>query len=83
MTPNQLTLSYIEKDERTENGKHLHRCTLCGKTGKDRSNMRRHVESVHFPSSFQFECNYCEKVFNAKNNLYVHISTQHRTEKQS
>jgi len=76
---NKLTLSYIEKDPAS--GPKSHRCTICGKTGNDRSNLRRHVESVHFPQSFQYDCKYCEKVFNAKNSLYVHISTYHRDQK--
>ena len=76
---NKLTLSYIEKDPAS--GPKSHRCTICGKTGNDRSNLRRHVESVHFPESFQFDCKYCGKVYNAKNSLYVHISTYHRDQK--
>jgi len=76
---NKLTLSYIEKDPAS--GPKSHRCTICGKTGNDRSNLRRHVESVHFPQSFQYDCKYCGKVFNAKNSLYVHISTHHRDQK--
>ena len=82
VSSSQLTLSYIEKHENSEDGKPLHRCTLCGKTGKDRSNLRRHVESVHFPASFHYNCQYCEKVFNAKNTLNVHISRHHRDQKQ-
>merc|ERR1712130_616756 len=76
---NKLTLSYIERDPAS--GPKSHRCTICGKTGNDRSNLRRHVESVHFPESFQFDCKYCGKVYNAKNSLYVHISTYHRDQK--
>jgi len=76
---NKLTLSYIEKDPAS--GPRSHRCTICGKTGNDRSNLRRHVESVHFPESFQYDCKFCGKVYNAKNSLYVHISTYHRDQK--
>ena len=75
--------SYIVKDTSTSSdGKTVHRCILCGKTGRDRSNLRKHVESVHFPSSFQFSCQYCGKVFHAKNSLYNHTSTHHREQKQ-
>jgi len=71
------TLSqYIEKDP--SSGPKAHKCTLCGKVSQDRSNIRKHVENIHFPNSFLYSCKFCGKTFNARNNMYVHVSTFHR-----
>ena len=67
---------YIEKDPAS--GPKAHKCTLCGKVSQDRSNIRKHVENIHFPNSFLYSCKYCGKTFNARNNMYVHVSTYHR-----
>jgi len=70
---------YIEKDL---SGPKAHKCTICGKVGKDRGNLRKHVENIHFPGSFEYLCKFCGKSFNAKNNMYFHISTTHRDQQQ-
>ena len=67
---------YIEKDP--ESGPKAQKCKLCGKVGNDRGNLRKHVENIHFPGSFEYYCKYCGKSFNAKNNMYFHISKMHR-----
>jgi len=53
-------------------------CTLCGKQNNQKGNLMKHVESVHFPNSFSHQCKYCDQIFYAKNNLYVHISKFHK-----
>jgi len=67
---------YIEKDP--ESGPKAQKCKICGKTGNDRGNLRKHVENIHFPGSFVYYCKFCGKSFNAKNNMYFHISKTHR-----
>ena len=67
---------YIEKDPAS--GPKAHKCTLCGKISQDRSNIRKHVENIHFPDTFLYSCKFCGKTFNARNNMYVHVSTYHR-----
>ena len=62
-------------------GKQSFVCTLCGKTNSQKSNLLKHVESVHYPTLFVYNCKYCGKTFGAKNNLYVHISNYHRENK--
>ena len=49
--------------------------------GRQKSNMLNHVESVHFPSLFLYECPYCGKAHNTKNALSVHISVKHKLRK--
>eukprot|EP00091_Calanus_sinicus_P003585 TRINITY_DN13755_c0_g1_i1.p2 TRINITY_DN13755_c0_g1~~TRINITY_DN13755_c0_g1_i1.p2 ORF type:complete len:113 (-),score=23.96 TRINITY_DN13755_c0_g1_i1:20-358(-) len=67
---------YIKKEIR--NGKSVSVCTMCGKSNSQKWNIMNHVESVHFPNMFTYSCKYCGKTFNAKNSLYVHMSTSHR-----
>ena len=56
------------------------KCKLCGKINTHRYHTLNHVESVHFPSSFNYECNICGKQYNSKNSLNVHVSTKHRNQ---
>ena len=61
-------------------GKIIQICILCGKSSTDRGNMRKHVENIHFPGTFTYPCNVCNKVFNTRNNLNHHKSKYHRTD---
>ena len=45
-------------------------CTACGKTGKDKRNMRRHVET-HL-DGLSFKCNVCEKSFRTRDSRRKH-----------
>jgi len=70
---------YIEKAP--ECGPRGHRCTLCGKTGNDRGNLRKHVENVHFPGTFSYTCKYCPPpaaVFPTRTKLNNHMSAMHK-----
>ena len=53
-------------------------CTICGKECAQKVNLAKHVESVHFPNSFSYECKYCGQTFNTKNKLYVHVQRTHK-----
>ena len=52
-------------------------CTLCGKSSSQRGNLRKHVEGVHFPGQFVYECQTCGKKFNGMNSFSVHKYTVH------
>jgi len=70
---------YIEKAP--ECGLRGHRCTICGKTGNDRGNLRKHIENVHFPGIFSYQCRHCppdSAVFPTRTKLNNHISTMHK-----
>ena len=56
----------------------MYSCTLCGKQTKDRSNMKKHIENIHFPGSFSYQCKYCDKVFTTRNNLNHHVNNLHK-----
>ena len=64
---------YIVKD-----GPGSHSCSLCGKTSSDRSNLRKHVENIHFPGAFSYTCKYCNETQPTRNLLNLHISKLHR-----
>ena len=67
---------YIEKY--AEGGTKALYCKLCGKVSNDRSNLRKHVENIHFPDSFLHFCKYCQESFKTKNMLYMHVSSLHK-----
>ena len=70
---------YIEKAP--ECGPRGHRCTLCGKTGNDRGNLRKHVENVHFPGTFSYQCRHCPTpaaIFPTRTKLNNHMSAMHK-----
>jgi len=54
------------------------KCTLCCKTGTDRSNLKKHVENIHFPGTLSYSCKYCNETFLTRNNLNHHISKHHK-----
>ena len=68
-----------------EAGPRGHKCTLCGKTTNDRGNLRKHVENVHFPGTFSYECKYCppgtpraSSTFPTRTKLNNHMFAAHK-----
>jgi len=53
----------------------LWQCNYCGKQDKDKSMMKRHVES-HF--SFKQTCPYCHRMYKSRPSLQAHISQKHK-----
>ena len=71
---NPSTLNdYIKKDISTG----AFSCTLCGKVNAQKNNIRKHIEGVHFPGQFVYDCSICYKRFNGKNSLSVHMYKFH------
>ena len=65
-----------------QDGRPCFKCTLCGKhNSMKKANVRNHIESVHFPGHFSYNCNHCKKTFKSKSALCVHVSKVHRDEK--
>lgn len=56
-------------------------CTLCQRIFSVRRDARNHVESIHFPTSFVYNCTVCEKTFPAKNSLNVHMYRHRKQER--
>ena len=56
-------------------------CNLCGKISRDRTNLFEHVESIHFPGSYEYQCDQCGKKFDAKQKWRMHRSRVHSSKK--
>jgi len=62
-----------------EPGQSKWRCGVCSEyTNNGRNHVRNHVESKHFPNTFQYQCPQCDKTCNTKKGLDVHKSEKHR-----
>ena len=59
----------------TENG--VFSCKACGKTGNDKSNMKRHAE-IHI-EGVSYSCPSCDKTFRSRNALNIHVSRFHKS----
>ena len=70
--PNMLN-DYIKKDSNTG----MFVCQFCGKDSLQKSNIKKHVEGVHFSGHFVYNCEICNKDFNGKNSLSVHLYKYH------
>ena len=70
---------YIKK-EVSESGQAVFVCSMCGQKNSQKVNVLNHVESVHFPNSFVYTCQYCETQFYSKNARNVHVSRNHKNE---
>jgi hypothetical protein len=54
----------------------VYRCTVCGKTRRDKTDIGRHIET-HI-EGVSYPCNMCNKVSRSSHALNCHISTYHR-----
>jgi hypothetical protein len=61
----------------------MQKCVICGQQGKDRGNMRKHVENRHFPNSLLYTCKHCPETYGTLNSLNMHVSRMHRFQSQS
>jgi len=57
-------------------GGRLWKCEICGRTNKDKADIRRHMEK-HFPG-FDHRCNYCNKQAKSREALRKHIANYHK-----
>jgi len=55
-----------------------YQCSLCIYAHNIKANVRNHVESVHYPNTFQYPCDQCDKLFPSKNNVQLHRSRMHK-----
>ena len=71
---NKALETYVTKDE-VENA---FRCNICGLKATRAAKVKDHLEAVHFPNTYRYECEYCSSVFYSRNAHRVHLSTKHR-----
>jgi len=54
-------------------------CSICYEFNhQGRQRVRNHVESKHYPNTFKYSCDKCDKICNTKKALEVHNSEKHR-----
>lgn len=52
-------------------------CVVCKKCFRRKQICENHVENIHFPNSFVYNCKYCGDSFNVRNKLYKHVNLAH------
>jgi len=73
--PDQL-YQFVEKDV-TVSGSSFY-CTICLKKAPTRRDIRNHVESIHFPNMFQYDCQFCDKKLKTKKSKDWHMGSVHK-----
>ena len=56
-------------------------CNLCGKMSSKRRDSVRHVENIHFPGSYQYQCDHCDEKFDTNDKWRKHRSRVHSSKK--
>ena len=72
--------AYSKKLAEGEN-KGKFQCSLCGKISNQRQDAFGHVENIHFPGSYEYECDQCGEKFDTKHKVYLHRSRVHNGKK--
>jgi DNA-directed RNA polymerase subunit RPC12/RpoP len=67
---------YIEKIDVSGSAKF--KCTLCGKLNGQKAHTENHIESIHFPGTFVYNCKYCGLRVAGRNKLYMHVNQSHK-----
>ena len=68
--------NYIVKVVEGENTRKI-QCIICGKLSRDRNAAVRHVENSHFPGTFEYQCDQCDRKFDTKIKWASHRSDKH------
>ena len=53
------------------------KCTVCGRFLSCSRSAARHVEDIHFPGTYKYQCDQCDQVFEIKSKLDSHRSKNH------
>jgi len=71
----QVPVEFDLKNYITETSKGKFNCNICGHLNSNKVNMKRHVESKHFPG--MYACNQCEKKLNTMKKYRIHCRRHH------
>ena len=59
-------------------GDKLFKCNICKKSFKgSKTSAVRHVEAIHFPGTYEYECDLCGEKLNSKRSLHKYKSYRH------
>lgn len=75
-SPDELYSYVVTKDNLVD--KHKHMCSICGKTGLHRADVRNHVENIHFPGVYSYSCTLCLTTLKSKTALVNHKALKHK-----
>ena len=53
------------------------KCKICGHESKLKPNLRKHVESKHFPGLYEYACDQCERKFDTVSKYHTHRISKH------
>ena len=68
---------YIERvADGLDRGKY--KCGMCGKINGQKIHTQNHIESFHFPGTFEYNCKHCHLTFTGRNKLYFHVYQVHK-----
>ena len=67
----EFCAKYIDVDD--ESSKPF-TCNICWKSFGKKQTTQLHIEGVHFPGTFQYDCYFCRTVLNTKKKLNHHIN---------
>ena len=56
-------------------------CSLCGKISKRKGHAFLHVENIHFPGTYEHECDLCGEKFATKTKQKYHLHHVHYSKK--
>jgi len=74
-----ILLKYITRSMNKDgSGEDQFKCDVCGKIGGRKDNMLNHVETIHFPGTFDYKCHVCTKPMPTKKALNNHIYRNHK-----
>lgn len=66
-------MNFVAKCKNPETKKTIYRCKKCGKTGRSRTDVSKHVLSVHAEPTFE-KCEHCNRVFRNAPSLHTHLT---------
>lgn len=78
-TPRSITKTGAAKSsskDKSEEDKRRFSCEICGFAFAMRSNLKRHIVTVH-EEQRQFKCELCGSAFGLKQNLATHVRVKH------
>ena len=73
--PEQL-YQFVEKDVSITGSTFY--CSICLKKAPTRRDIRNHVESIHFPNAFEYDCPFREKKLKTKKSKDWHMGSAHK-----
>jgi len=78
--PEELLVYVTENTDLNSDMKWM--CKICGKPGLNRRDIRNHVESLHFPDTFAYQCKICFMTMKSRKALDNHKYRKHPKEQQ-